>query len=318
LLDLKAGLVGPASGGGGSVDLVIAGSGPAGLSAALYAARYRIGHVVLEGWQPGGQLALTDRIENYPGVPGATGASLVSAMRAQAVDAGARIEGAAVSAATVGDGRIEVATDSGVFSTRTLIVATGASPRKLGVPGEDSFYGRGVSYCATCDAPFFRGLRVAVVGGGDSAIKEALHLASFASEVLVIHRRDALRAEPVLAEKIMSHPGCRIAWSSRLLEIRGTGSVSSILLDTPGGQQEIPMDGVFIYVGRLAATAPFAGLITLREDGTVLAPDGIRTSRPDVFAAGDVTGGELRQVVTAAADGARAAAAAFDYLQHQA
>lgn len=317
-LDLRAGILGPADNSGGRTELLIAGGGPAGLAAALYAARYRIGSVLLEGYAPGGQLVLTDRIENYPGVPSAEGRDLVEAMRRQALDAGCSIIPAQVrSASATGDELLSISSDAGVHTANTLIIATGAAPSKLGVPGEDRFYGRGVSYCATCDAPFFRERSVLVVGGGDSAVKEALHLADFASAVTLVHRRDALRAEPILAEKIMSHERVKILWKSKLVEIRGSDSgVESVVLETPEGTTEMPMDGVFVYVGRNPATAPFAGIVDLAPDGSVATHEVVCTSRANIFAAGDVTDHELRQVVTAASDGARAAAAAYAYLQH--
>jgi len=317
-LDLNPGFVGPSAGTGGEADLVIAGGGPAGLAAGLYAARYRIGTVIVEGYAPGGQLVLTDRIENYPGVASTTGRELVAAMRGQAVEAGCTMVSSHIQGSSVrGDGRVSILTDGGEYATASLIIATGAAPSKLGVPGEEKYYGRGVSYCATCDAPFFRGRSVLVVGGGDSAVKEALHLASFASSVTLVHRRDALRAEPVLAEKILRHERIRILWKTRLLEIAGTDAgVDRVILETPDGRRELRMDGVFVYVGRKPATAPFSGLVDLAPDGSVATEEIVHTSRENVFAAGDVTDHELRQVVTAVADGARAASAAYAYLQH--
>lgn len=315
-LDLKAGLIPPASSSGErSFDVVTAGGGPAGLSAALYLSRYGMRHAVLEGWQPGGQAALTDRIENYPGTGPTTGEALIGVMRSQALSAGTVFLSEQVSAASAVDGGgLLIEADGGPVHARALIIATGAAPARLGVPGEDVFYGRGVSYCATCDAPFFRGRHVMVVGGGDSAVKEALHLTSFASRVTLVHRRDALRAEPALADRLLASPSVDVLWNTRLLEIRGTSGVESALLDTPGGQSEIQVDGVFVYVGRKPATEPFAGLVRLNGDGTVWTRDIVLTSHDCVFAAGDVTSNPLRQVVTAAADGARAASAAWHRL----
>jgi thioredoxin reductase (NADPH) len=315
-VDLKLGVIGgPDGDGGGSYDLVIAGGGPAALSAALYAARYGISHIVIESYQPGGQAALTALIENYPGIPSVEGSSLTSAMKKQAEAAGAGFRAASVTGCSREEGFILVSTDSDTFRARTLIIATGASPRRLGVPGEDEYYGRGVSYCATCDAPFFRDRKVLVVGGGDSAVKEALHLNEFASSVTIVHRRDSLRAEPLLVQKLLSCGKCSVVWNSGLREIRGGDFVESVLLDTPEGERELPVDGVFLYVGREPATAPFRGLVDLNEDGTVATRGIVHTSSPDVFAAGDVTDNELRQVVTAASDGARAASAAFEFIQ---
>lgn len=316
-LDLRAGLIGPA-GDGGSRDTpcLVAGAGPAGLAAALYLARFGVGHVVLEGWQPGGQAALTDRIENYPGLTSSRGPELTAAMRGQAVAAGSEILPGLVRKASRGaDGRLAIDTEAGAFAASALIIATGAAPSRLGVPGEDRFYGRGVSYCATCDAPFFRGRRVMVVGGGDSAVKEALHLANFASSVTIVHRRDRFRAEPALAERIMRNPVCTVLWNTRVREILGGEGVTGVLLETPAGDRTLEIDGVFVYVGRRPATEPFAGLVDLDPEGTVATSRIVRTSARDVFAAGDVTSNPLRQVVTAAADGARAAAEVWHMLE---
>jgi thioredoxin reductase (NADPH) len=315
-LDLKLGVLsGPDNTTGDVLDLLIAGGGPAALSAALYAARYGIRHVVLESYQPGGQAALTALIENYPGVPSISGSDLTALMRAQAEKAGSLFRTSSVSSATRENNLIRIETDSGELHTRTLIIATGAAPKKLGVPGEDKFYGRGVSYCATCDAPFFRDRKILVVGGGDSAVKEALHLTEFASSVTVVHRRDRLRAEPLLVKKLLSCVKCDVLWKSTLKEIRGGDFVETALIDTPEGEMELSTDGVFLYVGREPATAPFRDLVDLNGDGTVITSNIVHTSSPDIFAAGDVTDNALRQVVTAASDGARAASAVFELLQ---
>ncbi len=315
-LDLKAGLV-PSPGGapGRNFDVIVAGGGPAGLAAAMYLSRYGLGNAVLEGWQPGGQAALTDKIENYPGIASTTGGALVEAMRSQAVSSGSVFLSEQASSASAEGGALRVQADGGAMEAKVLIIATGAAPAKLGIPGEDRFYGRGVSYCATCDAPFFRGKHVMVVGGGDSAVKEALHLTSFAARVTLVHRRDALRAEPALATKLLGSGAVEVRWNSRLLDIRGGTGVESALLDTPNGTEEMAVDGIFMYVGRRPATEPFRELIRLNDDGTVWTTDIVRTSRKDVFAAGDVTSNPLRQVVTAAADGARAASAAWHHIE---
>lgn len=310
------GIVPPASAAGGrSFDVVVAGGGPAGVSAALYLSRYALGHVVLEGWQPGGQAVMTDRIENYPGAGTTSGQALMDAMRAQAAASGSTfLSERAVSCSARPEGGLSIEADGGPITARALIIATGAAPAKLGVPGESRFYGRGVSNCATCDAPLFRDRHVLVVGGGDSAVKEALHLTSFASRITLVHRRDALRAEPALADRLLASPSVDVKWSTRLVEIRGDREVESVVLETPGGRSELAVDGVFIFVGRVPATEPFRGLVRLGDDGTVWTRDIVCTSRDDVFAAGDVTSNPLRQVVTAAADGARAAAAAWHRL----
>lgn len=300
----------------GKIDLVIAGGGPAALSAALYAARYDIEHVVLESYMPGGQCALTAQIENYPGIEYISGGDLATAMKKQAEKWGASFKMGSLLSAESDGNRINIKSDSGDFSARMLIVATGAAPAKLGVPGEDKFYGRGVSYCATCDAPFFRDKEVLVVGGGDSAVKEALHLAKTVSKLTLIHRRSKLRAEPYLAEKLLSCSNCSVLWNTTLKEITGLDGVESAVVNTPKGEETLYIDGVFMYVGRKASTEPFIGLLDLNENGTVKTTDIVHTSRENVFAAGDVTDNELRQVVTAVSDGARAASAAFDFLMN--
>jgi len=315
MLDLKTGIVPPGRASGGERDLIIAGGGPAALAAALYAARYDIEHAVIESYQPGGQAALTALIENYPGIENISGGELAGAFRKQAVKWGAVFESGSVLSAALQDDRICVKTDSSEYSARSLIIATGAAPAKLGIPGEDEFYGRGVSYCATCDAPFFRDRHVVVVGGGDSAVKEALHLAGVVSGLTLIHRRDRLRAEPYLSEKLMSCGNCEMLWNSNLKEIHGSDGVESVLVETPDGVKEIEADGVFMYVGRKPATDPFKDLVELNPNGTIRTERIVHTSHPSVFAAGDVTDNELRQVITAVADGARAASAVFELLQ---
>jgi thioredoxin reductase (NADPH) len=314
-MKLMTGLVGSGSSEERELDLVIAGGGPAALSAALYAARYNIDHIVLESYQPGGQAALTALIENYPGIKTISGGDLVASMKEQAESWGGVFEMASVISATPADDRIEIKADSSTYMARNLIIATGAAPAKLGVPGEEKFYGRGVSYCATCDAPFFKGARVLVVGGGDSAVKEALHLSEFVSELYIAHRRDKFRAEPYLANRLLSCGNCSVMWNTTLKEISGDEGVESVTLNTPDGEKSLGVDGVFMYVGRKPATEPFRNLIELNANGTVHTRNIVHTSRENVFAAGDVTDNELRQIVTAVSDGARAASAVFDRLQ---
>ncbi len=299
----------------GVLDLVIAGGGPAALSAALYGARYGLSLLVLESWQPGGQAALTALIENYPGVLPVQGSKLTETMREQAAGAGAGFTSDTALEAAAEDGLILVKTGSGTVRAKTLIIATGATPSRLGVPGEDRYVGRGVSFCATCDAPFYRGKKVVVVGGGDSAVKEALHLANVVESLILVHRRDAFRAEPALVEKLLTCPSCSLRLSSRVTAVTGDDSrVTGVDLQTPAGPEHIDADGVFLYVGTTPATDPFRGLVELDEGGAVVTRRIVETSRPGVFAAGDVTANGFRQVVTAAADGARAAWAAFEYL----
>ncbi len=317
-MDFKTGIIGSGTSVGGDVDLLIAGGGPAALAAALYAARYGIDHVVIESYQPGGQAALTALIENYPGIMEIAGGDLAEKMKEQAEKWGGVFRMETVTSTTSREeDLVEVKTDSAVYNAKYLIIATGAAPAKLGVPGEDKFYGRGVSYCATCDAPFFKNKRVMVVGGGDSAVKESLHLADFASHLTVVHRRNKFRAEPYLGKKLLSCDNCDVMWNTTVKSIEGGDGVEAVVLNTPDGETRVEVDGVFVYVGRRPSTEPFRELVDLNPDGTVKTVNVVHTSRKNVLAAGDVTDNELRQVVTAVADGARAAAAVFDLMQQE-
>jgi thioredoxin reductase (NADPH) len=301
-----------------SYRLVIAGGGPAALSAAIYAARYGIKHLVIESWKPGGQAALTAEIENYPGFSSIAGSDLTNAMRKQAVEAGAVFVMETVESAVEENGKILVKTDSARYTADYLIIATGAAPATLGVPGEDKYYGRGVSFCATCDAPFFKNKKAIVVGGGDSAVKEALHLTHVVSELGLVHRRNKLRAEPYLARKLVEHKKVTTWWNSHLIEVTGNDQgVTGVVLDTPEGKKHIETDGVFLYVGTIPATEPFSSLVELDRKKAVVTNDIVGTSNPRVFAAGDVTNNGFRQVVTAVSEGARASAAVFELLENQ-
>lgn len=301
-----------------SYQLVIAGGGPAALSAAIYAARYGIKHVVLESWKPGGQAALTAEIENYPGFSSIVGSDLTNAMKKQALEAGAVFSKETVESSIEKNGRILVKTDSAEYTADYLIIATGAAPATLGVPGEEKYYGRGVSFCATCDAPFFKNKKAIVVGGGDSAVKEALHLTHVVSQLGLVHRRDKLRAEPYLAKKLVEHEKVTTYWNSHLAEVVGDDQgVTGVILDTPEGKKHIDTDGVFLYVGTVPATEPFTSLVELDKKKAVVTTNIVGTSNPRVFAAGDVTNNGFRQVVTAVSEGARAAAAVFELLENE-
>lgn len=301
-----------------SYQLVIAGGGPAALSAAIYAARYGIKHLVIESWQPGGQAALTAEIENYPGFSSIAGSDLTNAMKQQATAAGAVFVMETVESAVEENGKILIKTDMGQYTSDYLIIATGAAPATLGVPGEEKYYGRGVSFCATCDAPFFKGKKAIVVGGGDSAVKEALHLTHVVSELGLVHRRDKLRAEPYLAKKLVEHEKVTTWWNSHLAEVTGDDQgVTGVILDTPEGRKHIETNGVFLYVGTVPATEPFKSLVDLDGKKAVVTRNIVGTSNPRVFAAGDVTNNGFRQVVTAVSEGARASAAIFELLESE-
>ncbi len=297
-------------------DLIVIGGGPAGLTAALYAARGGLATAVLEPGLPGGQVANVHRIENYPGFPdGVSGPELAERLERQARTHGAEILAAGVEAVRLEERRKVVLTAAGEFAARCLIVATGALPRQLGVPGEQRYRGRGVSYCATCDGAFFRGRDVVVVGGGNAAVEEALFLTRFARRVTIVHRRDRLRAAEVARRRAQASPQIAFRWNAVVTAIEGDDDrVHGVRLRTPEGETFLPADGVFIYIGADPVTGFLGNALELVEGGYLKAGEDTATSFPGVFAAGDVRAKTLRQVVTAAADGAVAAAAAERYL----
>jgi len=302
-----------------SPEVVVIGAGPAGLAAALYAGRARLSTVVLERGAAGGQASTTHLIENYPGFPdGVTGPDLMQRMQQQALRFGAEFRYSEVQGlAAAGDGRgFLIRTSDGDLRAPAVIIATGTEPVKLGVPGEDRLRGAGVSYCATCDGAFFRNRRVLVVGGGDSAIVEALFLTRFASRVTVVHRRDELRATKVLQEDAFKNPKIDFAWNSVVEEILGQDKVDGVILkDTKTGERRrMDADGVFVAVGSRPDTGFVAGLADLDPQGYVKTDDRMRTRTAGLFAAGDVRAKTVRQVVTAVADGAVAAVEAERYM----
>lgn len=299
----------------GAYDILVIGAGPAGLAAALYAARGGLRTVVVERGPVGGQIANVDRVDNYPGFPeGVSGSDLAERMEEQA-----RRFGAVFSVADAGIGAIDLASPVktvGGMRARAVILATGARPKGLGVPGEEKLRGRGVSYCATCDGAFFRDRRVAVVGGGDSAVTEALFLTRLASKVTVVHRRDRFRAAPFLVDRLLSAGNVELKMNRVVVAIQGEEKVESLVLRHPrdsareSHEERIDLDGVFIYVGLSPETAFVKGKVDLDRDGYVLTDEVMRTRVPRVYAAGDVRAKELRQVVTAVAEGALAATTA--------
>lgn len=304
-------------------DVLIIGGGPAGLTAAIYAGRARLRTAIVEKGIAGGQAANTDQIDNYPGFPeGITGPELSQAMEKQAAKFDAEFVYGDVTglheenSGTVRHFAVEMA-DTEPARGRTLIIATGADPVKLGVPGEERLRGRGVSYCATCDGAFFRDKVVAVVGGGDSALTEALFLTRYAKEVIIIHRRNELRAVKSLQEEAAANGKIRFVWNTVVREVKGERTVESLaLLDkTTGKETELPANGVFIYVGMKPNTAFLKGFLATDDAGYVKTGEDMRTAIPGVFAAGDVRAKTLRQLVTAVADGAIAAMQAEEYLQ---
>ena len=301
-------------------DLIILGSGPAGCTAALYAARAGLRPLVLEGAQPGGQLTQTTEIENFPGLPGPTnGYDLVVAMRRQAERFGAVFEmDEAVGADFSGPVRRLETLVAGTLEARALILATGASARWLGVPGEQALIGRGVSGCATCDGAFFRGKEVAVVGGGDVACEDALFLARLCAKVWLIHRRDALRASKVMADRVLASPAIEPVWDTVVEEVLdpAAGAVSALRLRNvkDGSARELPVGGLFVAIGHTPNTAFLKGALELDAQGYVAVRGGVRTSAEGVFAAGDVMDPDYKQAVVAAGAGAKAALEAERFL----
>ena len=297
-------------------DTIIIGGGPAGYSAALYAARAGLKTLVLERFSAGGQAAITDIIENYPGFDeGIGGFELSMRMQKGAEAAGALTEYREVISLDGSDSIKKIQTNSGELLAKTVIIATGADPRKLGLAREDELVGRGVHYCAHCDGRFYRGREVAVVGGGNTAVEDALYLANIAKKVYLIHRRDEFRATKVYLEPLFAKENVEILTSSQVTDILGDGDFGGLrVMDMKSGaEREIFVDALFVSVGRAPATA-FLGDALELDGGYIVADESTETSLPGVFAAGDVRTKELRQVITAAADGAVAAEMAAKYI----
>ena len=298
-------------------DMIIVGGGPAGYTAALYGARSGLSTVVLEKLSAGGQMALTEQIDNYPGfAEGIDGFTLGERMQQGAERFGAVTELAEVCRAELSGAVKVLDTGDEVFRGRTVVIATGAVPRTLGVPGEEELVGRGVHYCAACDGAFYRDKTVAVVGGGNSAAADALTLSRIARKVYLIHRRDSLRATKVYHEMLMSAPNVEFCWNSTVSALQHGERLTGLRLREvqTGAERDIACDGVFVSVGRVPATELFREELTLDESGYIVADESTRTRLPGVFAVGDVRTKALRQVVTAVADGAVAVHYAEAYL----
>ncbi len=302
-------------------SLVILGSGPAGLTAAIYAARAGLAPLVLDGPAPGGPLITTPLIENYPGFPdGIPGFELMEAMRKQAERFGTRFQGAALESLRPrpGGGADLRLADGALLRADAVIIATGAHHRHLDLPGEAELAGHGISYCATCDGAFHRGQHIAVVGGGDTAMEEALFLTRFASKVTVIHRRDAFRASKIMAARVLENPKIEVRWNSVVVGLLdpAQGHLTALRLrDVPSGAESLlEVGALFVAIGLVPATAPFAGVLETDENG-YLRTTGVSTPRPGVFVAGDVADSRYRQAATAAGEGCRAAIEAMHYLE---
>ncbi len=299
-------------------DLLIAGGGPAGLTAGLYAARARLRTLLVEKMTPGGQAATTFCIENYPGFdPSISGPDLAQAMENQAKRFGLEVTYGEVKGLGSRDPFWELEYNERKVSAKAVIVATGVEPRKLGIPGEETLRGRGVSYCATCDGPFFKDQDIGVIGGGDSAVEEALYLTRFARRVYLVHRRDALRAEKIIQERALENPKIEFLWDTVVTRIVGDSGVEGLELQNvkTKGTRSLKVGGVFFYVGWLSNTGFLKGTLNLDEQGYVLTDDTMATSAVGVFAAGDVRNKLLRQIATAVGDGATAAFAAEKYIE---
>lgn len=300
-------------------DLVIIGAGPAGMTAALYAGRARLSVLVLEKAAPGGQILVTDWIENYPGFPeGISGPDLIALMQAQVKRFGVEIDtGEVVSMDLTGEvKRLDLADKT--ITSKTVIIATGASPRKLGVPGENRYFGRGVSTCATCDAPFFKDAVVVAVGGGDTAVQEGIFLTRFAKKVYLVHRRNQLRAVKVLQERAEQNEKLEVLWDSMVTEIKGSAEgVEAVTLRNviSGLETEISAEGCFIWVGTVPNALFAVGHVAMDDNGFIITDNRTQTNVPGVFAIGDVRNTPLRQVATAVGDGAIAASEAVLYLE---
>lgn len=303
-------------------DVIIVGAGPAGLAAGIYASRARLNTLIIEKGKEGGQIKTTDEVANYPGsVENASGPSLIARMIDQANEFGAKRVIDEIKSVEL-EGKIKVLKGTNEdYQAKTVIIATGANPRPIGCPGEKELTGRGVSYCATCDAAFFEDMEVFVVGGGDSAVEEAMYLTKFARKVTIVHRRDELRAAKSIQEKAFKNPKMAFMWDSVITEVKGDGILESMIVKNikTGEEKEIFADendgtfGVFVFIGYSPVTKMFDGIINM-ENGYIKTDDNMKTNVPGVFAAGDNRVKSLRQVVTATADGAIAAVQAEKYI----
>ena len=301
-------------------DLIIIGGGPAGLTAGLYAARSMLKVRLFEKEVVGGQTSITDIIENYPGFPkGISGFELTDKMREQAQEFGLELDMVEVTSVDFSGPVKKIVTPNGEFGAKAVIITTGVRPSRLDVPGAQELTGRGISYCATCDGPFFRNKKVMVIGGGNSAVEEALYLTKFASQVTIVHRRDQLRADKIVQKRAFDNEKVDFLLDSVITAVSGDGLVSGVTVKNvkTGEEKEVPADGIFVFVGNLPNTELFDGKLTLDERGYITTDESLMTSAAGVFAAGDVRYNLLKQVVVAAGEGALAAVSAEKYIESQ-
>lgn len=304
-----------------SYDFVIIGAGAAGLAAAQYGARANMKTLVIEEMAPGGQALLIDTLENYPGITEPiNGYDFSERMRAQAERFGSSFLDASVSKVRKENGHFVIETSAGIIESLTVLVATGAKHKHLGIPGEEEFIGKGVSYCATCDGPFFKGKRMLVVGGGDAAADEATYLSKLSDKIVMIHRRDRFRAQKALAQRVLSNPSIEVRFNTIAKEIRGDTKLRSVVLENMVRREVVaePFDAVFVFIGSTPQTDFLSDMgLQMDESGYIVTDCGMQTSIPGLFAAGDVRVTPFRQLITAAADGAIAAHSAANYIDEQ-
>jgi thioredoxin reductase (NADPH) len=299
-------------------DLIIIGSGPAGLTAAIYTAREDFKPLVITGLSSGGQLLLTTKVENYPAFPdGIDGPELVESMRKQAEKFGARFANEDVVDIDFSSKPFKIKTSSSEYEANSVIIATGASAKWLGIPSEQKYIGKGISSCATCDAPFFKGKNVVVVGGGDTAMEDSLFLTKFVESVTIVHRRAEFRASKIMQGRVLSNPKIKVIWDSEVAEILGNGKVTGVKIKNvkSGEVTEMNVDGVFVAIGYAPNTKFLQGKLKLDEQGYIITKDEVLTDIEGVFIAGDVSDRKYRQAITAAGSGSKAALEARAYIQ---